>query len=64
MRGSVPEPTLTAQLFRALEFRFDPATFWSNETFPQMDHTALYPDAQDPLFELAEAVRAAAGVCD
>jgi hypothetical protein len=46
------------------KFRFNPATFWNNDTFPRMDHTALYPNKQDPLFELAEAVRAATGVCD
>lgn len=35
------------------KFRFDPKTFWKNDTFPQVAKEALYPSIHDdPLFKL------------
>jgi len=40
------------------KFRFDIAPFWQNSGyFPQVQHNALYPDHNDPLFSLAERVK-------
>lgn len=41
------------------KFCFDPAVFWKKETnFPQVNHEALYPDSSDPIFTLANEVKA------
>lgn len=39
------------------KFVFRKAKFWSDRDFPLISRTALYPDARDPLFKLASAVR-------
>jgi hypothetical protein len=40
------------------KFRFNIAPFWQNSGyFPQVAHTALYPDYNDPLFKLAQTVK-------
>jgi hypothetical protein len=39
------------------KFRFDPKTFWKTNAFPKVGKSALYPDEDDPLFELAQSVK-------
>jgi hypothetical protein len=40
------------------KFRFDPHSFWKNDTFPQVAKSALYPSVRrDPLYRLAGDVR-------
>ncbi len=40
------------------KFRFEPATFWKGDTFPQVSHDAIYPPAdRDPLYKLALRVK-------
>lgn len=39
------------------KFRFDKKKFWSSPEFPRVSRTALYPDAQDPFFEVAQEVK-------
>lgn len=40
------------------KFRFEPATFWKGDTFPQVSHDAIYPPAdRDPLYKLARRVK-------
>ncbi|ARO22870.1 FRG domain-containing protein [Rhizobium sp. S9] len=41
----------------AAKFRFDPRSFWENSDFPQVGQLALYPNTNDPLFELTEAIK-------
>lgn len=45
------------------KFAFEPATFWEKSgNFPQVPHKALYPrNAQDPMCELADTLKAAIG---
>lgn len=41
------------------KFFFDPAVFWKNhDMFPLVRKNALYPDSSDPIFKLAEEVKA------
>lgn len=35
------------------KFVFDPKTFWQSEDFPKINRSALYPNADDPLYEMA-----------
>jgi hypothetical protein len=45
------------------KFRFDPATFWKNDAFPQVRDRALYPpESEDPLNQLARRVKTLAKV--
>lgn len=39
------------------KFYFNPKTFWKRDTFPKVSKEALYPDAQDPLFELCRKIK-------
>jgi FRG domain len=40
------------------KFRFKPSKFWRRKSpFPQVAQSALYPNASDPVFELAETIR-------
>ena len=39
------------------KFRFNPHTFWKNETFPRVERDALHPDAKDRLFDLTESIK-------
>lgn len=40
------------------KFRFEPATFWrKNDAFPVVTRAALYPNADDPIFKLAQSVK-------
>jgi hypothetical protein len=40
------------------KFKFDPRTFWKkNDAFPKVERSALYPNANDPLFDLAQSVK-------
>lgn len=40
------------------KFRFSPKTFWDKSVyFPVVEHEALYPDGDDPLFTLAQGVK-------
>lgn len=38
------------------KFRFNPRTFWKDDNFPMVAKTALYPNNNDPLFQLAQLV--------
>lgn len=39
------------------KFYFHPVNFWNSKDFPQVTKAALYPDQDDPLFKLAQALR-------
>jgi FRG domain-containing protein len=39
------------------KFRFNPRTFWVNDSFSKVKNSALYPDEDDPLFKLALSVK-------
>lgn len=40
------------------KFRFKPSAFWKvKDPFPKVEQSALYPNADDPVFEIAEAIR-------
>lgn len=39
------------------KFRFDPRNFWDKTYFPPIDSAALYPNADDPLFKIANAIK-------
>jgi hypothetical protein len=39
------------------KFKFNVRTFWKNSDFPRIERAALYPDENDPLFELAQSIR-------
>ena len=39
------------------KFWFDPVTFWKNDSFSMVAAGDLYPNAMDPIFKLAEAVK-------
>lgn len=44
------------------KFRFDPTDFWSNDDFPQVSESALYPSVQrDPLHKVASRVKNSLG---
>lgn len=43
------------------KFRFNPDTFWDEDNFPQIKHNALYPDAHDPLFKMAQKIKSELG---
>jgi hypothetical protein len=43
------------------KFRFSPATFWSDATFPMVAPLALYPDKHDQLLSIATRIKAALG---
>lgn len=43
------------------KFRFNPDTFWDEDNFPQIKHDALYPDAHDPLFKMAQKIKSELG---
>lgn len=38
------------------KFRFNPRTFWKDDTFPSVQHEALYPE-QDPLSQATSTIR-------
>lgn len=39
------------------KFRFDPRRFWvSSDGFPMVEMPALYPNNQDPLFEMCQNI--------
>jgi hypothetical protein len=35
------------------KFHFEPASFWTDNDFPKVAESALYPNAKDPLYQLA-----------
>lgn len=39
------------------KFRFDPRTFWKDDAFPRVETAALYPNNNDPLYKLMQAVK-------
>jgi hypothetical protein len=39
------------------KFSFDPRTFWKADAFPKVKRSALYPNADDPLFKLTQSVK-------
>ncbi len=39
------------------KFCFHPVAFWTNDAFPKVPKEALYPNHDDPLFEMAEELR-------
>ncbi len=40
------------------KFRFDPRTFWeANSPFPRVSEDALYPNAADPIYRLAQELK-------
>jgi hypothetical protein len=39
------------------KFSFDPRSFWNDTQFPKVERPALYPDADDPLFHVADPIR-------
>ena len=41
------------------KFRFNPSEFWGRDTFPQVAKSALYPNKDDPLFDLAQELTSA-----
>ncbi len=43
------------------KFQFEPASFWTDNDFPQVPESALYPNANDPLYQLALDVRKEVG---
>lgn len=43
------------------KFKFKPSTFWDKDNFPQIKHDALYPDDHDPLYEMAQKIKAELG---
>lgn len=43
------------------KFQFEPASFWTDDDFPQVPESALYPNANDPLYQLALDVRKEVG---
>lgn len=46
------------------KFRFAPKTFWKSDDFPRVTENALYPNASDPLYTLAQRIRNAIGGCE
>jgi hypothetical protein len=40
------------------KFWFDPKDFWKRDDFPKVPSEALYPNKDDPLFDLADTVKA------
>lgn len=68
--GEYPDmaDTLQSQHYKAHEldlgrrmvakFRFTPATFWDDDTFPQVSHAALYPKGRDWLERLTADIAA------
>jgi hypothetical protein len=43
------------------KFVFNPLTFWNDAEFPMIGNSALYPDEHDPMFDLANALKAQLG---
>lgn len=43
------------------KFVFNPLTFWSDADFPMIENAALYPNKHDPMFDLANALKAQLG---
>ncbi|MCR9062045.1 MAG: FRG domain-containing protein [Rhodobacteraceae bacterium] len=39
------------------KFRFDPNTFWADGNFPKVEHGALYPNENDPLFAMTQDIK-------
>lgn len=39
------------------KFRFNPRTFWTNDTFPPVPDNALYPNDHDPLYTISREIR-------
>jgi hypothetical protein len=39
------------------KFRFNPTTFWTDDSFPMVNKAALYPNDDDPLFELSDSIK-------
>lgn len=39
------------------KFRFNPREFWKHDTFPMVERAALYPDQNDPLFDLTQSIK-------
>jgi FRG domain len=43
------------------KFHFEPASFWTDNDFPQVTESALFPNANDPLYRLALDVQREVG---
>lgn len=43
------------------KFVFNPQTFWQSEDFPEINRSALYPNADDPLYEMAAQLKTQLG---
>ena len=39
------------------KFQFNPKTFWKNDAFRKVSKAALYPNKNDPLYELSTLVK-------
>lgn len=39
------------------KFKFNPQTFWDGDDFPKINLQALYPNADDPLFDMADQLK-------
>ena len=39
------------------KFYFHPVEFWNNPSFPQIPKDALYPNADDPLYQMAQGLK-------
>jgi hypothetical protein len=46
------------------KFVFKPRTFWKSDSFPSVPREALYPDKNDPLFALAQQVKASIDITE
>ena len=43
------------------KFYFEPTSFWADDDFPEVTESALYPNAKDPLYQLARDVQKEVG---
>jgi hypothetical protein len=43
------------------KFHFEPSSFWTDNDFPEVAESALYPNARDPLYQLALDVQKEVG---
>jgi hypothetical protein len=39
------------------KFQFNPKDFWTDQTFPKIERSALYPDDLDPFYEVARIIK-------
>jgi hypothetical protein len=39
------------------KFKFNPHSFWKNSVFPRVEHAALYPNQNDPFFDVAQSIK-------